>query len=710
MVAGESTKPPVLLGNSAAIFTKLRSQHTHSNYSSPMASLVLTDSSQLTADGFEKRSKSLVLVRSMTQYLESRQSLVLGWLRLYSARTQRICPQHGAAHIDDRDTCFHDRPHALLVLSLYSGRAQHPCLTTEENAITSYDNFVYEGLPYLSQSQESQLRHELCEGHLFQDLERTVTLDDERVLQEECSRVCDWVASAVLGDSILLGGENLQHRGKSLVYMLHKELRKRFLSVWTFPEKELVLVKKVSADERNDFVGLERESSSLEHDVIKSMLGFSRVFKLLTELGKPLVGHNLLLDLALMYAQFHEPLPSGQILKEHFMKQVGTLTVLIYLPKPLQDAFVVEAPRQHTSLVAPINQSKELVLDVCICRHPPPPVDHGRPEPSPLVDTCCQGTQAFNGRDLSLLLEAFFYLLVAPARITLSSSSRSNCHSRFQDIPNSLPCYSPVNAEPRPLSSTEHLAAVSKMKNSINIVRANISHICLDGPDPKSNRPRLLHIRAKGSKVIDLSEKGGDVQGHPKERAPGLKGCHADVTELFDQFGAVDAKLFNKQRALVAVGNYRMSTAEELLKHFLDDISPLPRSKLIQVTLDGSNEYIKSATDHEVCSLLNLGTYGLHVVHGFLRTGLESVDWDISSLLLHMHYLFTNSPACQALFTQLTGAREALHKFKDHKDLEVKLYSTLYHSPVARTLLWGGLTLSAVSCVAALVMFLRRVS
>nr|CAD7198132.1 unnamed protein product [Timema douglasi] len=61
----------------------------------------------------------------MTQYLESRQSLVPGWLRLYSVRTQRICPQHGAARIDDRDSCFHNRPHALLVLSLYSGRAQH---------------------------------------------------------------------------------------------------------------------------------------------------------------------------------------------------------------------------------------------------------------------------------------------------------------------------------------------------------------------------------------------------------------------------------------------------------------------------------------------------------------------------------------------------------------------------------------------------------
>nr|CAD7199001.1 unnamed protein product [Timema douglasi] len=44
--------------------------------------------------------------------------LVPGLPRLYSARTRRICPQHGAGHIDDRDSCFPDRPHALLVLSI----------------------------------------------------------------------------------------------------------------------------------------------------------------------------------------------------------------------------------------------------------------------------------------------------------------------------------------------------------------------------------------------------------------------------------------------------------------------------------------------------------------------------------------------------------------------------------------------------------------
>nr|CAD7430698.1 unnamed protein product [Timema monikensis] len=75
------------------------------------------------------------------------------------------------------------------------------------------------------------------------------------------------------------------------------------------------------------------------------------------------------------------------------------------------------------------------------------------------------------------------------------------------------------------------------------------------------------------------------------------------------------------------------------------------------------HEHLKSVTDNEVCSLLNLGTCGLHVVHGSLRTGVESVDWDISSLLRHMYYLFTDSPARRALFTQLTGCTTFPLKF-----------------------------------------------
>nr|CAD7460795.1 unnamed protein product [Timema tahoe] len=63
-------------------------------------------------------------------------------------------------------------------------------------------------------------------------------------------------------------------------------------------------------------------------------------------------------------------------------------------------------------------------------------------------------------------------------------------------------------------------------------------------------------------------------------------------------------------------------------------------------------EHIKSVTDNEVCSLVNLGTCWLHVVHGSLRTRVEPVNWDIGSVLRHTYYLFTDSTARRALFTQ----------------------------------------------------------
>nr|CAD7412222.1 unnamed protein product [Timema cristinae] len=92
------------------------------------------------------------------------------------------------------------------------------------------------------------------------------------------------------------------------------------------------------------------------------------------------------------------------------------------------------------------------------------------------------------------------------------------------------------------------------------------------------------------------------------------------------------------------------------------------------------SEHIKSVTDNEVCSLPNLGSCGLHDIHGSLRTGVESVDWDISILLRHMYYLFTDTPARRALFTQLTGCKTFPLRFQG----ELTLFMTMRSHTVSR--------------------------
>ncbi|GBL76766.1 hypothetical protein AVEN_53439-1 [Araneus ventricosus] len=50
-----------------------------------------------------------------------------------------------------------------------------------------------------------------------------------------------------------------------------------------------------------------------------------------------------------------------------------------------------------------------------------------------------------------------------------------------------------------------------------------------------------------------------------------------------------------------------------------------------------------------------MGTCGLHVIHGAMKAGLKSVDWDIFAILKNL-CLFKDSPARRADFTRITGS------------------------------------------------------
>lgn len=65
---------------------------------------------------------------------------------------------------------------------------------------------------------------------------------------------------------------------------------------------------KISPDSRT--ILEQEEGSILENVLVESYIGFSKVFKLLVTLKKPIVAHNALLDLMFMYQQFYKPLPS----------------------------------------------------------------------------------------------------------------------------------------------------------------------------------------------------------------------------------------------------------------------------------------------------------------------------------------------------------------------------------------------------------------
>lgn len=53
----------------------------------------------------------------------------------------------------------------------------------------------------------------------------------------------------------------------------------------------------------------QEEGSILENVLLESYIGFSKVFKLLVTLKKPIIAHNSFLDFMFMHQQFYKPLP-----------------------------------------------------------------------------------------------------------------------------------------------------------------------------------------------------------------------------------------------------------------------------------------------------------------------------------------------------------------------------------------------------------------
>lgn len=110
------------------------------------------------------------------------------------------------------------------------------------------------------------------------------------------------------------------------------------------------------------------------------------------------------------------------------------------------------------------------------------------------------------------------------------------------------------------------------------------------------------------------------------------------------------------------------STADDLLEKFFEGLSMLPFSNLLQVSMDGPNvnhcflrklmgKFENDATNSNEKKLVDLGTCGLHVVHGSFKHGLQTVKWDINNLLTHMYYLFKDSPSRRAQYTALTSSK-----------------------------------------------------
>ena len=101
----------------------------------------------------------------------------------------------------------------------------------------------------------------------------------------------------------------------------------------------------------------------------------------------------------------------------------------------------------------------------------------------------------------------------------------------------------------------------------------------------------------------------------------------------------------------------------DLVEHFNKALEGLDLSKIIQISMDGPNvnwcffdEIVKWRNEMEMNPLINLGSCGLHILHGAFKSGIEATDWGIKATMKGCFQLLHDSPARRADFVSVTGS------------------------------------------------------
>ena len=110
--------------------------------------------------------------------------------------------------------------------------------------------------------------------------------------------------------------------------------------------------------------------------------------------------------------------------------------------------------------------------------------------------------------------------------------------------------------------------------------------------------------------------------------------------------------------------------AVNLRNEIIDAIKNLDQAKMSMFGMDGPNvnwlifdKLNGEREKHNHSPLYNIGSCGLHSIHGAFETGMISCGWEISKIMKSMHKLFDKSPARRDLFISINSLNTFSKRF-----------------------------------------------
>lgn len=299
-----------------------------------------------------------------------------------------------------------------------------------------YNKFIKDGIPYMNEVQEKILRQHLLAGTW--NVCSTNNADRD-VLKKAIDEVTSWIASAKEEDTMLLQDLNGYH-----MLEVQLVLRQALENVWTEPlGDKKVMVKKVRPEHRQLL-----ENSSYDHSqkklILLSARGFTNLFQILVKAKKPLVGHNMLLDLMHLHDKFYRPLPESY---EEFKRNIHNLFPVII------DTKTVTKSVQKKCLFPRVSSLSEVYAVLCSNLNP-----KGPPYPViALASGCSRYAEKKSPHEAGY--DAFLC-----GSVLLMSAHLLLCRSTDDA----------VEADP---SFSQYLTVLAEHLNKVNFIRGGVSSI-----------------------------------------------------------------------------------------------------------------------------------------------------------------------------------------------------------------------------------------
>eukprot|EP01022_Parablepharisma_sp_SALTPOND_P014652 TRINITY_DN200_c0_g2_i1.p4 TRINITY_DN200_c0_g2~~TRINITY_DN200_c0_g2_i1.p4 ORF type:complete len:557 (-),score=78.62 TRINITY_DN200_c0_g2_i1:65-1735(-) len=209
-----------------------------------------------------------------------------------------------------------------------------------------FNKWIYEGVPYVTLKAERIMTARALEDRVEDTEELKLTEDDAKRTAQVLEGVKKWIQEGAKGEYVLADLNPFLRK------FMYQKLAELFPAVYTESrqvgrfEKHIVL-KVITEEEKKAIKEAKRQEELKE---IHRKTGVLRLFKILTNLKAPIIGHNPTFDLLFIYSNLYEDLPYSLA---EFKTQINNLFPTIY------DTMLVFSDEKVKKLL-PVKQSSAL--------------------------------------------------------------------------------------------------------------------------------------------------------------------------------------------------------------------------------------------------------------------------------------------------------------------------------------------------------------